>query len=231
MDELAVLRVLDVRGTVEAAIDAMADDRRAEVLRTRLGLDGSPSATLDDIGKRLGVTRERVRQLEQKAIAEMVRLVPSVPGGTVVNAAVRAFVRPGEDGADARAVDAVRALRLPWSPAVAAKVVIALAGRKRSSRPAARTTPDEGPSLYDVVTAQFGGVVVTGQHKRFERTGWFAVDPVVVGCPECGGSVHPFRRPYLDSNGKAFRHWALVCLACRKAWAPSDLSPENRRLL
>jgi RNA polymerase primary sigma factor len=43
-------------------------NREADVLRMRYGLNGSAPATLVDIGKTYGVTRERIRQIEAKAI-------------------------------------------------------------------------------------------------------------------------------------------------------------------
>lgn len=41
--------------------------REALIIRMRVGLDDDVESTLDEIGKKLGVTRERVRQLEVKA--------------------------------------------------------------------------------------------------------------------------------------------------------------------
>lgn len=37
----------------------------------RYGLDDGKSRTLEDIGKMLGVTRERVRQIEKKALDKL----------------------------------------------------------------------------------------------------------------------------------------------------------------
>ena len=42
-----------------------------QILRLRHGLDGEPAATLARIGERLGLTRERVRQIEMRAIAKL----------------------------------------------------------------------------------------------------------------------------------------------------------------
>lgn len=45
--------------------------REAKVLTWRYGLDGRPVETLDEVGKRLGITRERVRQLQVKALRKI----------------------------------------------------------------------------------------------------------------------------------------------------------------
>ncbi len=46
-------------------------DREREVLRLRYGLDGSEPCTLEDIGRRLGLTRERVRQIELDSLKRL----------------------------------------------------------------------------------------------------------------------------------------------------------------
>ena len=48
--------------------------REIDVLEKRYGLDGQPTMTLDEIGREKGMTRERVRQIEDKAIRRL-RLV------------------------------------------------------------------------------------------------------------------------------------------------------------
>ncbi|OWK34145.1 sigma-70 family RNA polymerase sigma factor [Fimbriiglobus ruber] len=67
MDELSVTD--DVRATLEAL--AQLGDRAVTILRLRFGLDGGEPATLRSIGKQLGLTRERVRQLERDALADL----------------------------------------------------------------------------------------------------------------------------------------------------------------
>jgi RNA polymerase primary sigma factor len=47
------------------------DPREAAVLRMRFGLDNEEPKTLKEIGERLGLTRERVRQIEREAIRKM----------------------------------------------------------------------------------------------------------------------------------------------------------------
>lgn len=53
-----------------AALDSL-DTRSARILRLRSGLEGGVPRTLDDIGTIYGVTRERIRQLESKALKEL----------------------------------------------------------------------------------------------------------------------------------------------------------------
>ncbi|MFN4260037.1 MAG: RNA polymerase sigma factor RpoD/SigA [Gemmataceae bacterium] len=47
------------------------DPREANVLRMRFGLDNEEPKTLKEIGERLGLTRERVRQIENEALNKL----------------------------------------------------------------------------------------------------------------------------------------------------------------
>jgi RNA polymerase primary sigma factor len=55
------------------ALAALAD-RERQVLVLRYGLDDADPKTLEDIGRRLGLTRERVRQIETEALKRLARL-------------------------------------------------------------------------------------------------------------------------------------------------------------
>jgi len=46
-------------------------DREAKVLKLRFGLEGSKQMTLEEVGKVFGVTRERIRQIEAKALRKL----------------------------------------------------------------------------------------------------------------------------------------------------------------
>lgn len=47
------------------------DEREKSILKQRYGLDGSDIYTLEEIGKRLNITRERVRQIEKRTLEKL----------------------------------------------------------------------------------------------------------------------------------------------------------------
>lgn len=46
-------------------------DKEQKVLRAFFGIDGSPEMTLDEIGEKYNLTRERVRQIKEKALRRL----------------------------------------------------------------------------------------------------------------------------------------------------------------
>src|SRR5437588_6251667 len=52
--------------------------RMRHVLALRFGLDGKPPQTLEEVGAGLGITRERVRQLESRALRELRTVAPDL---------------------------------------------------------------------------------------------------------------------------------------------------------
>ncbi|MEM9175901.1 MAG: sigma-70 family RNA polymerase sigma factor [Myxococcota bacterium] len=59
-----------LRRTLANVLPAL-DDRAREVIDARFGLSGEPAASLAQIGARLGVSRERVRQIERRALEQL----------------------------------------------------------------------------------------------------------------------------------------------------------------
>jgi RNA polymerase primary sigma factor len=53
----------DVLGTLS--------ERERQVLSMRFGLDDGRTRTLEEVGKAFGVTRERIRQIEAKALRKL----------------------------------------------------------------------------------------------------------------------------------------------------------------
>src|SRR5262245_19976965 len=56
--------------TIEEALGTLKE-REAKVLRLYFGLEGSEPMTLEEIGSMLGITRERVRQIKEKALVRL----------------------------------------------------------------------------------------------------------------------------------------------------------------
>ncbi len=59
-----------LRSEVRRAVSALTD-RESEVLNLYFGLNSERSYTLEEIGVRFGLTRERIRQIKQKAINKL----------------------------------------------------------------------------------------------------------------------------------------------------------------
>jgi len=57
---------------------ASLNPRMQEVVSLRFGLDGTRSRTLEEVGTQMGITRERVRQLESKALRELRNVAPDL---------------------------------------------------------------------------------------------------------------------------------------------------------
>jgi RNA polymerase primary sigma factor len=62
---------------LQTALDGLAD-RMRHVLELRFGLSGATPKTLEEVGTELGVTRERVRQLESRALRELQTAAPEL---------------------------------------------------------------------------------------------------------------------------------------------------------
>lgn len=59
-----------LRENVDEVLSALSD-REAKVLKMRFGLSGNKTMTLEEVGRTFGVTRERIRQIEAKALRKL----------------------------------------------------------------------------------------------------------------------------------------------------------------
>jgi len=63
-----------LKENIEEVLSALTD-REAKVLKMRFGLNGARPMTLEEVGKEFGVTRERIRQIEAKALERIRQMV------------------------------------------------------------------------------------------------------------------------------------------------------------
>jgi len=59
-----------VRRDIRRILDGLSE-RERRILELRFGLTGEEPMTLEQVGKRLGVTRERIRQMELKTLRRL----------------------------------------------------------------------------------------------------------------------------------------------------------------
>ncbi|MFN3876043.1 MAG: sigma factor-like helix-turn-helix DNA-binding protein, partial [Flavobacteriales bacterium] len=67
---LEALMTDSLRGEIERNLRAL-HGREADVIRLYFGLNGNQPHTLEEIGQKFDLTRERVRQIKEKAIRRM----------------------------------------------------------------------------------------------------------------------------------------------------------------
>ena len=70
LDPSMLLQNSDVQRHIETWLSQLSDKQR-EVVERRFGLHGCEASTLEEIGSELGVTRERVRQIQLEAIKRL----------------------------------------------------------------------------------------------------------------------------------------------------------------
>ena len=54
------------------------EPREAEIIKLRFGLDGAKAMTLEEVGEKFQVTRERIRQLQNDSIRKMRNLLTEI---------------------------------------------------------------------------------------------------------------------------------------------------------
>jgi RNA polymerase primary sigma factor len=65
-----LLRDKDLLGEVDGLLETL-NPRERKIISQRFGLDGGEPKTLEDVGKEFGITRERIRQLQNIALAKL----------------------------------------------------------------------------------------------------------------------------------------------------------------
>ncbi|MEI6073142.1 MAG: RNA polymerase sigma factor RpoD/SigA [Verrucomicrobiae bacterium] len=69
-DPFEMLRDKDLRDEVGGLLDAL-DDRERRIINSRFGLDGKKPKTLEEVGVKFRVTRERIRQIQNIALLKL----------------------------------------------------------------------------------------------------------------------------------------------------------------
>ena len=98
---------------IDRALRTLAP-RDAKVLRLYFGLDGGREHTLEEIGGMLGVTRERVRQLRDRALKRLREGDSRAGAGQLRGVGSAAFVR--RPSALPPALPSFHPCRPPWHP-------------------------------------------------------------------------------------------------------------------
>jgi RNA polymerase primary sigma factor len=59
-----------LQDTIAMVLETLTD-REMRIIKLRFGLDGEGPFTLEETGRILGITRERVRQIQERALAKL----------------------------------------------------------------------------------------------------------------------------------------------------------------
>jgi RNA polymerase primary sigma factor len=94
------LRERNLNSDLHAMVDSL-DKREAEIIKLRFGLDGRDELTLEEVGKKFHVTRERIRQLEYLAITKMRKAITK-------NEAIRTVDEIDEEDRQRQRMDVIR---------------------------------------------------------------------------------------------------------------------------
>ncbi|GAA3956342.1 hypothetical protein GCM10022384_06910 [Streptomyces marokkonensis] len=144
---------------VLAVVDTFTE-REARILVRRLGLDGDPPSTLDDLGREFRVTRERIRQIEGKVrptLRERVRAA----GLVGLDAACEQAERAAEQAAEAK-----MAARFARATHAARTARARLALRKARAERLARATWEQENEQNGQVAAASVQAPVAGEREE-----------------------------------------------------------------
>jgi len=82
----------NLAGVVKEILDSI-DPREAEVLRMRFGIGMDDDHTLEEVGQQYNVTRERIRQIEAKALRKLKHPARSAKLETFISEKTREAIR------------------------------------------------------------------------------------------------------------------------------------------
>ncbi len=94
------LRERNLNADLKSMVDSL-DPREAEIIRLRFGLDGANEMTLEEVGRKFKVTRERVRQLQNIALSKMRKAMAK-------NEAQRTMEEIGEEDRQRKRMEVIR---------------------------------------------------------------------------------------------------------------------------
>ena len=84
MTPFEMLRDKTLRNEISEVLTEL-DPREAEILTLRFGLDGNKPKTLEEVGRKFKVTRERVRQIQNIALTKLRRIMDKQDRPSVVS--------------------------------------------------------------------------------------------------------------------------------------------------
>jgi RNA polymerase primary sigma factor len=120
-----------LRGALQRELETLTPRERA-ILEARFGIDGGEPPTLEEIGQQMGLSRERVRQLEHRALARLRER------GLIRRLGAAFELVPGDEPAPAAEPKPAPGFSLPRAPALPG------AGTSALRRRAALPTPTRG---------------------------------------------------------------------------------------
>ena len=69
----------ELKSLIDNALSSALSNREEIVVRMRFGIDEDKEHTLEEVGKQFSVTRERIRQIEVKALKKLRRVNRNYP--------------------------------------------------------------------------------------------------------------------------------------------------------
>jgi len=85
----AIIEMAEIQDKIAALLNGL-DPREKKILIARYGLNGAPPKTLEEVSQLIGRTRERVRQIQKKALA---KLLPKMKEAGVDSSSLSLFTK------------------------------------------------------------------------------------------------------------------------------------------